>query len=57
MSSYLEFDPAVIDKRKTEIRSAMSDQLKGCVGKRVTDGMMLCVQKAETADQIDQCLR
>jgi hypothetical protein len=50
-------DPAAIDKRKSEIRAAMSDQLKGCVGKRVTDGMMACVRKAATADEIDQCLR
>jgi hypothetical protein len=50
-------DQAAVDKRKAEIRSAMSSELKGCVGKRVTDGMMICVKKAQTADEIDQCLR
>lgn len=50
-------DPAAIEKRKAEIRSQLGDQLKGCVGKRVTDGMMSCVQKAQTADEIDPCLR
>ncbi len=50
-------DSAAIEKRKSEIRQTMADQLKGCVGKRVTDKMMACVKKAETADEIDQCLR
>jgi hypothetical protein len=50
-------EPSAVEKRKTEIRSTMNDELKGCIGKRVTDGMMSCVRKAQTADEIDQCLR
>ncbi len=50
-------DPALIEKRKGEIRSTMSDQLKGCVGKRVTDKTMTCVKTAASAEEIDQCLR
>ena len=50
-------DPATIEKRKNEIRQQMGDQLKGCVGKRVTNGMMACVKQAQSADEIDQCLR
>jgi hypothetical protein len=50
-------EQALIDKRKAEIRASMSDQLKGCVGKRVTDKMMACVRTAASADEIDQCLR
>lgn len=50
-------DQPSIDKRKAEIRATMSDQLNGCIGKRVTDKMMNCVKKAQTADEIDQCLR
>jgi len=50
-------EQAAIDKRKAEIRGTMADQLKGCVGKRVTDKMMACVRTAASADEIDQCLR
>jgi hypothetical protein len=50
-------EQAAIDKRKAEIRATMADQLKGCVGKRVTDKMMACVRTAGSADEIDQCLR
>jgi hypothetical protein len=50
-------EPAAIEKRKTEIRGAMEGQLKGCIGKRVTDGMMKCVRNAKTTDEIDGCMR
>jgi hypothetical protein len=50
-------DPVAIDKRKAEIRATMEGQLKGCVGKRVTDGMMKCVNGAKTIDEIDGCMR
>ncbi len=50
-------EQAMIDKRKAEIRATMGDQLKGCVGKRVTDKTMVCVRAAASADEIDQCLR
>jgi hypothetical protein len=50
-------DPATIAKRRDEIRAEMKDRIDQCVGKRLTDGMMACVKKAETADQIDKCLR
>jgi hypothetical protein len=35
----------------------MKDRIDQCVGKRVTDAMINCVKSAETADQIDKCLR
>jgi hypothetical protein len=50
-------DPAMIEKRKAEIRTSMEGQLKGCIGKRVTDGMMKCVRNAKTPDEIDGCMR
>jgi hypothetical protein len=50
-------DPTAIEKRKTEIRATMEGQLKGCIGKRVTDGMMKCVRNAKTTDEIDGCMR
>ena len=50
-------DPAVIQKRKDEIRPTLKEDIDKCVGKRVTDSMMTCVKTAETAEQIDKCLR
>jgi hypothetical protein len=50
-------DPAVIQKRKDELKPTLKEDIDKCVGKRVTDGMMNCVKTAETAEQIDKCLR
>ncbi len=57
-------DPAVVAKRRTETvasdagPSAVSDLYRGCLGRRVTDGMMTCIRNAAAADEItDSCLR
>ncbi len=50
-------DPDVIQKRKDELRGSLKDDIDRCIGKRVTDSMMACVRTAETAEQIDKCLR
>jgi hypothetical protein len=50
-------DPAVVGKRRDEMRASMREDIDKCVGKRVTDGMMACVKQAETAEKIDKCLR
>jgi hypothetical protein len=50
-------DPTSIQRRKDEIREAMKGEVKECVGKRITDAMVACVQKAQTADEIDHCMR
>lgn len=50
-------DPDVVKKRKDELRASLKEDIDKCVGKRVTDGMLTCVKGAETAEQIDKCLR
>ena len=50
-------DPPLVQKRKDELRASLRDDIDKCVGKRVTDGMLACVKRAETAEQIDKCLR
>ncbi|MGO8993380.1 MAG: hypothetical protein ACLQVI_08620 [Polyangiaceae bacterium] len=50
-------DPVLIDKRKTEIQTELKAQLQGCIGKRITDGMLACVARAQTAEAIDECMR
>ena len=50
-------DPVAIDKRKQEIQTELKGELQGCVGKRITDGMLACVARAQTAEDIDGCMR
>ncbi len=50
-------DPVAIEKRAAQMRADMKDQLKDCVGKRVTDSMLACVKQAQTNDEIDKCTR
>ncbi len=50
-------DPPLVQKRKDELRASLREDIDTCVGKRVTDGMLACVNRAETAEQIDKCLR
>ncbi len=50
-------DPNAVAKRKQEIHDELKGELRGCVGKRITDTMLACVARAQTADEIDKCLR
>ncbi len=50
-------DDAAIAKKQQEIRSQFSESMKGCVGRRITDGMMKCVKEAQTVEAIDECMR
>lgn len=50
-------DPDIVARRKEELRASLKDDIDKCVGRRITDGMMACVKGAQTAEQIDKCLR
>lgn len=50
-------DPAAIKKRQTDLRVEKKDDIDQCVGRRITDGMLTCVDGAQTASDIDKCLR
>lgn len=50
-------DRDLIAKKQQELRTAMKDELKDCVGRRVTDSMMRCVKSADTAEEITKCIR
>ncbi len=51
-------DPAQIEERIAEAKAAKGEALmKDCVGKRITDSAMQCVRGAETADELDACLK
>ncbi len=50
-------DPVAIAKKQEAIRTSMKDELKDCRGRRITDGIMACVKKAPTTDEILACIR
>lgn len=50
-------DAAIVAKKRADMRASMEKDIQECVGKRVTDSMMTCVKNAQSAEQIDKCLR
>jgi hypothetical protein len=50
-------DPIAVAKRKTEVHDELKGELQGCIGKRITDEMLACVARAQSADEIDKCMR
>lgn len=50
-------DPPAIAKRQAELRATLQEDLDKCVGRRITDSMLTCVDKAQSENDIDKCLR
>lgn len=51
-------DPAAVSKLQSELREeAKGEVLDGCVGKRISDGALECIKKAETQEAIIACMR
>ncbi len=50
-------DPPAIEKRQAELRKDLQEDLDKCVGRRITDGMLKCVDGAQTDTDVDKCLR
>lgn len=48
-------DPSAIESEKARIRGSLKDSIKECVGRKVTDGMMACVDNAKTVEELDKC--
>lgn len=48
--------PQDVEKEKARVRAEMEPMLKGCVGRRITEGKMACVRGAESLKQVDECL-
>ncbi len=50
-------DPAQIEKRTAELVAARGDKLLDkCVGRRIHDRAIACIQKATSEQEIDACL-
>ena len=50
-------EPAAIQARQKSLREERKDDIDQCVGRRITDSMLTCVDGAKTASDIDKCLR
>jgi hypothetical protein len=51
-------DPAAVTKLQGELREeAKGEVMDGCVGKRISDGALECIKKAETQEAIITCMR
>ena len=49
-------DPAAIAKKQTQIRTDMKEELKDCVGRRISDSIIACVRGAQSTDEINKCM-
>ena len=50
-------DPKVVAERTAAVRAARGDELiQQCIGKRITADALACVRKANSTDEMDQCL-
>ncbi len=51
-------DPAAVTKLQNELRDeAKGEVMDNCVGKRISDGALDCIKKAETEEEIIKCMR
>jgi hypothetical protein len=51
-------DPALVDRKRQELRSLLQPELKQCQGQRLQPGALACVRQATSPEQIShQCLR
>jgi hypothetical protein len=51
-------DPAEVEKHVAEAREAKGKAMVDeCLGKRITEKAMVCVNRAETSADLDRCLQ
>ncbi len=50
-------DAGIPLNKSREVRELMAEDLKGCVGRRVSDRMIACVKQAATSDEAVKCMR
>ena len=51
-------DPALIDRKRREMRNLLASELKECQGKRLKAGGLVCVRAARNTERIShECLR
>jgi hypothetical protein len=48
---------ADVRHRVEQVRGQLQTDIASCEGRRVTDGMMACVQSAKAPQELEQCLR
>ena len=57
LASQKIFDRGLVTERVEALRAARGEELIGkCVGKRITNDALDCVQNAHSSDEIEKCL-
>ena len=49
-------DHTAIAKKQAQIRTDMKEELKDCVGRRISDSIIACVRAAQSTDDINKCM-
>ena len=49
-------DLEIVKRKQQEIRSTLEPALRDCVGRRISDSVIRCVQTAESVKSVEQCL-
>lgn len=55
--SKMNRSPEEVEKQKSEALAQLSDRIHECVGKKITNGMLRCVDKSESMDDVSNCLK
>jgi hypothetical protein len=50
-------EPQAVAKMQTDLRKDAEADFPGCVGRRISDSALECIQKADTQETIVRCLR
>jgi hypothetical protein len=50
-------DVVAAKKKQEELKSSFAEDMKKCVGKRVTDGTLTCIRNAKTPNDMSRCGR
>jgi hypothetical protein len=50
-------DPEAIAKRQAILREELAGEMKGCVGRSISDAMMTCVRNAKSSGELEKCVK
>lgn len=50
-------DPDSVAKKQASLRESMKNELKDCVGRKVSDRMLGCVREAQATADVLACIR
>jgi len=57
MKEMSRVDAPAVEQREREVRAQLSDEIKACEGRHVTERTLSCVRSASTTRELESCLR